>query len=475
MLHRRGGLASALAVGGAGDLGEDGAEQAGVEVGEAIGAEVRDEDGVDVAGVVEPGRRADVGAGVEPVPQPPLDGPALGGPVGGGAGATYADVLDGVDLVIESTRTGYEQFFVVKTREALAKSGKLTLRLKAPKLKMSPDGGGGLLFKTKDGSDAGRIPAPSMWNATIGEQSLDHLRVGSVALSAVQHDANITLELTPDPQFLASPDLAYPITIDPSIYPTFDTFVQSGWVDDQSGLTDLKLGYSDDGGSWTARSYLRWDTAFLAGAQVNSATVCLWNYHSWSCTAAAWEVWDTRPALCCHPAATRRRRAARTTLTRMTTATATGVSRHSRNSASCTTADQRAGRIAGAGTGPLNCPLRTRSWAMSMELTSPGGSSTTSTAPPGRSASTRTCRVPNASVSSVVLAVTSSSDSYCTTTRASPCQPSARTAAPASSDSAGPSRSVPVAASTHRRTSPTRRHGSDSAVPHSRWTSATGR
>ncbi|WP_432831345.1 RHS repeat-associated core domain-containing protein [Dactylosporangium sp. CA-092794] len=229
--------------------------------------------GDDAVGLVWPGR----------LPRPAVDGTR----------ATYTDVLDGVDLVIESTRTGYEQFFVVKTREALSRSGKLTLRLKAPRLTVTPDGAGGLLFEGKDGKDAGRIPAPSMWDASVGAQSLDHLRVGSVGLSAVQRGANITLELAPDPQFLASPDLTFPITIDPTIYPTFDTFVQTGWVDDQSGSTDLKLGYSDDGGTWTARSFLTWNTAFLAGAQVNSATVYLWNYHSWSCTAASWEVWDT--------------------------------------------------------------------------------------------------------------------------------------------------------------------------------------
>lgn len=83
---------------------------------------------------------------------------------------------------------------------------------------------------------------------------------------------------------------------------------------------------------------------------------------------------------------------------------------------------------------------------MSMELTSAGGSSTTLMVPSGHSASTRTCRVPHASVSSGFSRM-SSSDSYCTTTRLSPCQPSARTAGPVTAGGAGPSRSAPVAAS----------------------------
>jgi hypothetical protein len=68
VVHRGRGLWAAFAVAGAGDGREHGAQQAGVEVGEAVPAEVWDEDDVDVAGVVEAGRRPDVGAGVEPVP-----------------------------------------------------------------------------------------------------------------------------------------------------------------------------------------------------------------------------------------------------------------------------------------------------------------------------------------------------------------------------------------------------------------------
>lgn len=213
-----------------------------------------------------------------------------------GTRATYTNVLDGVDLVIEATRTGYEQFFVVKTREALSRSGKLSLRLKAPKLTVEQDGAGGLVFKDAAGNNAGRVPQPSMWDAAIGERSQEHLHVAAVGMSASQRGADITVELTPDPQFLASPDLTFPITIDPTLSPTFDTFVQNSYTTDQSGSTELKLGYSDDGGSFTARSFLNWNTAFLAGAQVNAATVYLWNHHSWSCTAEQWEVWTTAAA-----------------------------------------------------------------------------------------------------------------------------------------------------------------------------------
>nr|BFE60672.1 hypothetical protein GCM10020063_051980 [Dactylosporangium thailandense] len=217
------------------------------------------------------------------LPKPALDGTR----------ATYSDVQPGVDLVIESTRSGYEQFFVVKTQEALAKSGRLSLRLKSDGLKAASDGAGGLVFTDRSGAEAGRMPQPSMWDAVIGERSLDHLHVGEVGLSAAQRGSNIDLELVPDAAFLARKDLTYPVTIDPSVTLLFDTFVQTGYTADQSGGTELKLGYSDDGGAWTARSYLTWDTAFLSGARVNSASLYLWERHSWSCTPAQWNVYTS--------------------------------------------------------------------------------------------------------------------------------------------------------------------------------------
>jgi hypothetical protein len=78
---------------------EHGAQQAGAEVGEAVSAEERDEDGVDVAGVVEPGRRPDMGPRVGPVPpQLPFDRPALCRPVRRPAGKERVAGLAGSRL-----------------------------------------------------------------------------------------------------------------------------------------------------------------------------------------------------------------------------------------------------------------------------------------------------------------------------------------------------------------------------------------
>ncbi len=220
-------------------------------------------------------------------------------PILSGTTATYPEVRPGVDLVIEATRTGYEESFVAKDRAALAQVASLTMPVRSKNLTPAADGHGGMSLRDKKGTQSAlRMTAPVMFDAAVAPNSGEHLHRGEVAMSTTTHGAGAAgntadVILTPDAKFLADPGLQFPVTIDPSIADTFDTFVQTGYTTDQSGATELKLGYSDDGGSFTARSFLRWPTSSLSGAHINSATLHLWEWHSWSCTQAQWEVWLT--------------------------------------------------------------------------------------------------------------------------------------------------------------------------------------
>ncbi|MFJ8577241.1 LamG-like jellyroll fold domain-containing protein [Micromonospora sp. NPDC093277] len=221
-----------------------------------------------------------------PLPEPVLDGRTI----------TYPDVLPGVDLVFHTHATGYEQHFVVKDRAGLAQVRKLSLPMRTGKLNAVGDGMGGLVLKDKAGRQVGRAQTPLMWDAEVAPQSLEHLRHGRVGLRTLAKGTGRTvMELTPDAAFLARADLSFPVTIDPptSLSPSFDAFVQTDYSSDQSGSVDLKLGYSDDGGTRTARSYLRFNTTGFAGSRIITAKLRLWNYHSWSCTAMSWEAWRT--------------------------------------------------------------------------------------------------------------------------------------------------------------------------------------
>ncbi|MFG1885609.1 LamG-like jellyroll fold domain-containing protein [Micromonospora sp. NPDC049102] len=221
-----------------------------------------------------------------PLPEPVLSGRTI----------TYPDVRPGVDLVFHVHSTGYEQHLVVKDRVALAQVRKLRLPLLSGKLTVAADGSGGLVFKNARGRQVGVAQTPLMWDARVSPLSGEHVNRGPVRLRMVAAGVGRSvMELTPDAKFLARSDLTFPVTIDPptSLSASFDAFVQNDYSSDQSGSSDLKLGYSNDGGTFYARSYLRFNASGFAGSRVVSAKLRLWNYHSWSCTAASWEAWRT--------------------------------------------------------------------------------------------------------------------------------------------------------------------------------------
>ncbi|MFF2122657.1 DNRLRE domain-containing protein [Kitasatospora sp. NPDC058184] len=222
---------------------------------------------------------------------------ALPAPTVDGARARYADALTATDLVIESTRTGFEQFLELKDRSAVAANGSVTLTLDAAGLqaRQNPDDSVSFL-DPKTGEEKGQLPAPVMWDAQVDERSGDHTRTAPVALKVVQNGNAIDLTLTPDAAFLNDPKTKYPVTVDPAVNigVGFDTFVQQGYATDVSSQTELKLG--NNGSGQVARSFLQFPMAKISGKQITGGKLNLWNFHSWSCTAKSWEVWDTGTA-----------------------------------------------------------------------------------------------------------------------------------------------------------------------------------
>ncbi|MFJ6700343.1 DNRLRE domain-containing protein [Streptomyces sp. NPDC091272] len=221
-----------------------------------------------------------------PLPAPELDGER----------AVYRDALPRTDVVVEATRTGAEQYVVLKDRSA-AENGTFTLPLKAAGLtaRRGLDGSVSFLDK-KSGLPVGAIPAPVMWDASIDERSGEHLRRGKVSMQVEQQGDSVALKISADPAFLNDPRTVYPVTVDPALKlgDTFDTFVQQGYGTDQSHATELKLG--NNGSGQVARSFLSFPTGSFAGKNVLSASLNLYEYHSWSCSARAWEVWSTPAA-----------------------------------------------------------------------------------------------------------------------------------------------------------------------------------
>ncbi|MFB8772439.1 DNRLRE domain-containing protein [Streptomyces broussonetiae] len=230
------------------------------------------------------------------LPAPALDGTR----------ATYTEALPGADLVVEATRTGFEQFVEIKERPA-AKEGSpysYTLPLKTDGLKVRQLKDGSLLFTDKTSGRKKRavMPAPVMWDATVDKRSGEHTRRAAVGLDVVRDGSSTELVVTPDADFLADPDTKYPVTVDPStsaLANVFDTYVQQGETVDWSNDTELDIGnpgtFNADGTPRYARSFITWDTSPVRDALVLDARLSLYNFHSGntSCAGAPWTVWET--------------------------------------------------------------------------------------------------------------------------------------------------------------------------------------
>ncbi|MEU4427180.1 RHS repeat-associated core domain-containing protein [Actinoplanes sp. NPDC024001] len=213
--------------------------------------------------------------------------------------AKYANVRPGVDLVVTATRTGVEQVLVVNNREAAKQVADIKLPLKTDDLTMAGDGNGGTVFRNGKGAVVATSPTPEMWDATVDAtgRPAKVLAVDTVRTKRSAESADLTL--TPSKSFLDDPKTVYPVTIDPSInplYDSFDTYVKENDAADRSGSDTLMLGYVSGADAGVARSFLHWPVSTLKGKKVTSASVKFWNYYSGTCTARQWELWSTGAA-----------------------------------------------------------------------------------------------------------------------------------------------------------------------------------
>nr|WP_245877225.1 DNRLRE domain-containing protein [Streptomyces glaucescens] len=228
------------------------------------------------------------------LPAPKLDG----------ARAEYVNAVPGADVVVEATRTGFEQFVEIKQKPSFD-GYSYTLPLRAKGLKAHQQADGSVLFTDRKNRKSATMPAPVMWDATVDPRSGEHTRRVPVAMKVVTKGSSIELVVTPDAKFLADPATKYPVTVDPStsaLSNVFDTYVQQGETVDWS--TDVELDFGNpgtknaDGTPRTAQSFISWNTP-VQDALVLDAKLSLWNFHSGNapaCTAQSWEVWSSGAA-----------------------------------------------------------------------------------------------------------------------------------------------------------------------------------
>lgn len=216
------------------------------------------------------------------VPEPRVDG----------AKATYPDVRPDTDLVVESRRSGFEQYFVLKKRPAGPVSFSVPITARGLKtVRTSP--GGMVEFVDGAGAVIATMPQPHMWGAERDERLGEPTRSAPVAYDVNQSGDTVTVTLRPDEGFLADPAVTYPVTVDPYLVfrTTFDTYIDTiqgntakhTQIDLQSGTNGNKI----------ARSLLNFDVGPIRGANIEFARVIVWNDSSYVCEPRPVELWST--------------------------------------------------------------------------------------------------------------------------------------------------------------------------------------
>jgi hypothetical protein len=225
-----------------------------------------------------------------------------------GSTITYSGVLPGVDVRFEVRADSIKELIVLTQRPASALAVRFPLSLSGLTARQDRTGGVSLL----DASGTARFLIPRAW-AT--DSAIDpHTGLGAfmeVPIILDTSGAAPALVVSPDPTWLADPARVYPVVIDPSVNKTTtgDTFVQSNIANTPQGSsTELRAGTYD--GSTKARSLLAFSMSGLAGTQILSATLKLYEFWSWSCSArqvnvyrvtSSWSesstVWGTQPSI----------------------------------------------------------------------------------------------------------------------------------------------------------------------------------
>jgi len=245
-----------------------------------------------------------------------------------GGRATYSEAQAGVDVVVEATPRGFEQFLVVKDRVAAARVATLRMPLKTGKLRLVNDAPGAFAMQNGSGVTVGRMPTPKAWDAAAqtpgapraevalgvatrargsvrrrdatgtpprpaapgarGSSRAAVAALGAGAVDAAEGTGEVELELSADPAWLNDAARTYPVTLDPEVtfVPAKDVYVRSDLSADHSGDDRLEMGYGKNkvtGTESVARTLMAWDTGFLPGAQVASANLYLHNFWSGVC------------------------------------------------------------------------------------------------------------------------------------------------------------------------------------------------
>ncbi len=261
------------------------------------------------------------------------DGSVLPPVVLDGARAKYRNVWPGVDYVVEVTPSGFEQFYVLKTRAAArARVDGLYLDVAVEGGSIVDTGEGPHVIVDAAGVEVGTVPLAAVWDATEDDKHTSpvlqpwskeiHLSPGFAVPGgmapkgvrdaveratrglAVAEDLPVEVEVTSvergsrlsfgvDKGWLEEASTEYPVVVDPGVSSTWasgDMYVRSSVPNSQyGGEYELRVG-SADGGVTGSATYLNFNTSTIKSLDLTNVYLYLYNYYSYTCPAQLWQV-----------------------------------------------------------------------------------------------------------------------------------------------------------------------------------------
>lgn len=203
--------------------------------------------------------------------------------------ATYRDAVDGGDLVVTATATGFRHDIVLRQEPSDPVS--FTVPVAAADASVRENADGSLVLESAEGKDILSAPQPVMYDASRDAYGSP----GDIVPVDVRVDGSSTndrVTLRPDFEYLRDPDTQYPVTIDPtwSATPYGDTWIaKTTPTTAYGGNQELRVG-TYDGGTHVTRSFLKFSTSSSGGRdqwigkQIIDASLTLRNFDTNTCT-----------------------------------------------------------------------------------------------------------------------------------------------------------------------------------------------
>nr|WP_191910212.1 DNRLRE domain-containing protein [Microbispora cellulosiformans] len=213
----------------------------------------------------------------------PLPRPTVKGNV-----ARYADAAgEGADLLVTVLPGGVRHDIELRERP----SGPLnfTIGVKTAGWHLTQDGEGRLQLTDQAGTLVTPVAEPVMHathppapagerNAASAKAVAAGSRIGAVTTRLTGSGTDQVLTLTPDGKFLADPKTVFPVVVDPtvSLSAAADTWTTTGGGSNSADPSLYVEASPPFFGGFASRSYLKFDTSSLTGAQISSASLKLY-------------------------------------------------------------------------------------------------------------------------------------------------------------------------------------------------------